>query len=111
MSSLLKNFITAAILIGAIYVLNAMMSSTGFFEIGIDDYQARLFAFIGVNIILATSLNLINGCGGMFSLGRLGAETPATGASNHFFRSIGCSPSPRSSYRTACGHRGYATVG
>jgi branched-chain amino acid transport system permease protein len=49
-----------------------MMSSTGFFGIGIDDYQARLFAFIGINVILATSLNLINGFTGQFSIGHAG---------------------------------------
>lgn len=72
MSASIKNFVIVAVCIAAFYVLNAMMSSAGFFGIGIDDYQARLFAFIGINIILATSLNLINGFTGQFSIGHAG---------------------------------------
>ena len=72
MSSWIKSFVIGAICIAAFYVVNAMMSATGFFGVGIDDYQARLFAFIGINIILATSLNLINGFTGQFSIGHVG---------------------------------------
>jgi branched-chain amino acid transport system permease protein len=84
MSSLIKTFITAAIVIAVFYVLNAMMSSTGFFGMGIDDYQARLFAFIGINIILATSLNLINGFTGQFSIGHAGFMAVGAYASAFF---------------------------
>ncbi len=84
MSSWIKNFVIAAICIGAFYVVNAMMSSTGFFGIGIDDYQARLFAFIGINIILATSLNLINGFTGQFSIGHAGFMAVGAYASAFF---------------------------
>ncbi len=59
-------------MIAALYVVNAMMSATGFFGIGIDDYQARLLVFIAINVILATSLNLINGFTGQFSIGHAG---------------------------------------
>jgi branched-chain amino acid transport system permease protein len=72
MPTWIKNLGIAAICIALFFILNAMMSSTGFFGIGIDDYQARLFAFIGINIILATSLNLINGFTGQFSIGHAG---------------------------------------
>lgn len=72
MSSWLKSLIVAVILIAVLYVLNAMMSSTGFFGMGVDDYQARLLVFICINIILATSLNLINGFTGQFSIGHAG---------------------------------------
>jgi branched-chain amino acid transport system permease protein len=72
MSSWLKNLIVAVIIIIVLYVLNMMMSSTGFFGIGVDDYQARLLVFICINIILATSLNLINGFTGQFSIGHAG---------------------------------------
>lgn len=60
------------IIIALIYVLNAAMSSSGFFGIGIDDYTSRLLVFIAINIILATSLNLINGFTGQFSIGHAG---------------------------------------
>src|SRR6476469_7254868 len=72
MGSWIKSFLVAVVFIALFYVINAMMTSTGFFGIGIDDYQARLFAFIGINIILATSLNLINGFTGQFSIGHAG---------------------------------------
>src|SRR6476660_1945630 len=72
MSSWVKSLITAIVLIAVLYVVNSMMSAGGFFGTGIDDYQARLFAFIGINIILATSLNLINGFTGQFSIGHAG---------------------------------------
>lgn len=84
MSSSIKTFLIAAVCIAAFYILNAMMSATGFFGVGIDDYQARLFAFIGINIILATSLNLINGFTGQFSIGHAGFMAVGAYASAFF---------------------------
>lgn len=73
-----------AVCVAVLYVLNAMMSSSGFFGIGVDDYQARLLAFIGINIILATSLNLINGFTGQFSIGHAGFMAVGAYASAYF---------------------------
>ena len=84
MSSWIKSLAAAAVFIAVLYVLNAMMSSAGFFGIGVDDYQARLFAFIGINIILATSLNLINGFTGQFSIGHAGFMAVGAYASAFF---------------------------
>jgi branched-chain amino acid transport system permease protein len=72
MSSWVKSIIFGIIAIAVLYVLNAMMSATGFFGTGINDYQGRLLVFIAINIILATSLNLINGFTGQFSIGHAG---------------------------------------
>ncbi len=72
MSSWLKSLIIGIVVIALLYVLNAMISSTGFFGVGLNDYQGRLLVFIGINIILATSLNLINGFTGQFSIGHAG---------------------------------------
>ena len=72
MSSWLKNIITAVVILAFLYVINMMLSKTGFFGIGIDDYQGRLVVFIAINVILATSLNLINGFTGQFSIGHAG---------------------------------------
>jgi len=91
----IKNFGVAAICLAVFYVLNAMMSSTGFFGVGIDDYQARLFAFIGINIILATSLNLINGFTGQFSIGHAGFM--AVGAYSSAYFSVTCGKAIESS--------------
>jgi len=72
MSSWVKNIITAVVILAFLYVVNMMLSKTGFFGIGIDDYQGRLVVLIAVNVILATSLNLINGFTGQFSIGHAG---------------------------------------
>jgi branched-chain amino acid transport system permease protein len=84
MSSWVKSLITGIILIAVLYVLNAMMSSTGFFGTGIDDYQARLLVFICINVILATSLNLINGFTGQFSIGHAGFMAVGAYSSAYF---------------------------
>lgn len=96
MNSSIKTFVIAAVCIAVFYILNAMMSSTGFFGVGIDDYQARLFAFIGINVILATSLNLINGFTGQFSIGHAGFM--AVGAYSSAFFSVTCGKSLESSF-------------
>ncbi len=72
MPSWVKNLIIGIVILAVLYVLNAMMTSSGFFGMGVDDYQARLLVFICINIILATSLNLINGFTGQFSIGHAG---------------------------------------
>ena len=80
----LKTLIGGVVIIAFLYVLNAMMSSGGFFGTGIDDYQARLLVFICINIILATSLNLINGFTGQFSIGHAGFMAVGAYASAYF---------------------------
>ncbi|MBC7911161.1 MAG: branched-chain amino acid ABC transporter permease [Pyrinomonadaceae bacterium] len=55
--------------------MNALLSREGLFGFGlpgVDDYTARLLVFIGINITLAVSLNLINGFTGQFSIGHAG---------------------------------------
>lgn len=84
MSSWTKSLIVGIIIVAVLYVLNAMMSSSGFFGMGVDDYQARLFVFICINIILATSLNLINGFTGQFSIGHAGFMAVGAYASAYF---------------------------
>ena len=84
MPSWVKSLITAIVLIAVLYVVNAMMSAGGFFGTGIDDYQARLLVFIAINIILATSLNLINGFTGQFSIGHAGFMAVGAYSSAYF---------------------------
>lgn len=79
-----KTIIGAAVVLGIVYVLNAMVSATGFFGIGVDDYQGRLLVFIAINVILATSLNLINGFTGQFSIGHAGFMAVGAYASAYF---------------------------
>jgi len=84
MSSWLKGLIVGIILVAVLYILNAMMSSGGFFGMGVDDYQARLLVFICINVIMATSLNLINGFTGQFSIGHAGFMAVGAYASAFF---------------------------
>ena len=55
-----------SLLILALYPLDRLMSEY------MDPYFLRVIVLIGLNIILATSLNLVNGITGQFSLGHAG---------------------------------------
>jgi len=89
MSSWVKSLIIGIVVIMALYVLNAMMSATGFFGVGVNDYQGRLLVFIAINVILATSLNLINGFTGQFSIGHAGFMAVGAYASAYFTNTYG----------------------
>src|SRR5687767_5852600 len=56
--------ITLAIV--SLYPLSALLESQ------MDPYFLRIIVLIGINVILATSLNLVNGITGQFSLGHAG---------------------------------------
>lgn len=89
MNSWAKNISIGIVVIALMYVLNAMLSSGGFFGLGINDYQGRLLVFIAINIILATSLNLINGFTGQFSIGHAGFMAVGAYASAFFSNTWG----------------------
>lgn len=89
MSSWIKSLIVGVVIIAFLYVINAMLSANGFFGIGVDDYQGRLLVFIAINIILATSLNLINGFTGQFSIGHAGFMAVGAYASAYFTNTHG----------------------
>ena len=89
MSSWAKNISIGIVVLALMYVLNAMLSSGGFFGLGINDYQGRLLVFIAINIILATSLNLINGFTGQFSIGHAGFMAVGAYASAFFSNTWG----------------------
>jgi branched-chain amino acid transport system permease protein len=80
----MKSLIIGIVVIALLYILNGMMSKGGFFGAGIDDYTARLLVFIAINIILATSLNLINGFTGQFSIGHAGFMAVGAYSSAYF---------------------------
>ena len=89
MSSWLKSLGIGIVFVVIFYVLNQMMTSSGFFGTGINDYTARLLVLIAINIILATSLNLINGFTGQFSIGHAGFMAVGAYASAFFTMSYG----------------------
>ena len=72
MRTLVKRIIFAAILALILIILNQFMSEEGLFGFGAPPYYSRILMLVGINIILAVSLNLINGFTGQFSIGHAG---------------------------------------
>ncbi|MBQ2698051.1 MAG: branched-chain amino acid ABC transporter permease, partial [Clostridia bacterium] len=62
-----KTLTTLALMLG-VYALGHILILTGV----INDYSFAVLATTGINIILATSLNLVTGFTGQFSLGHAG---------------------------------------
>jgi branched-chain amino acid transport system permease protein len=76
------------IFLGAI----AMSAIATIFEGRINAYYFQIIIYIGINIILASSLNLINGFAGQFSLGHAGFMAVGAYASAVITRSLELSP-------------------
>jgi branched-chain amino acid transport system permease protein len=72
MPSFVKRILGALLIVLALVAINAMMSRAGLFGVGVPLYQVDLWKMAGINIILAVSLNLINGFTGQFSIGHIG---------------------------------------
>ena len=72
MPTFVKRILGAAAIILVLYMVHMMMSKEGLFGFGIGAYEADILMMIFVNIILAVSLNLINGFTGQFSIGHAG---------------------------------------
>lgn len=82
--SFVKSLIVGIVIIGLLYVVDAMISTAGFFGMGVDPYSGRLLILIAINVILATSLNLINGFTGQFSIGHAGFMAVGAYSSAYF---------------------------
>src|SRR5690242_16059257 len=63
----LRNLIVALIVIGVLYALDFVFQGRI-----INPYYSRIIMLCGINVILAVSLNLINGFTGQFSIGHAG---------------------------------------
>lgn len=72
MRSFAKKLLVAVLIFTALYILNLATSKQGIFGFGVPLYQVDLWKLAGINIILAVSLNLINGFTGQFSIGHTG---------------------------------------
>lgn len=68
----LKRILVAVVIGLVLYALNLAMSKEGLFGFGVPLYQVDLWKLAGINVILAVSLNLINGFTGQFSIGHVG---------------------------------------
>jgi len=81
------------------YLLAALVAVgvIGLFEHAISPYYYQIIIYIGINIILASSLNIINGLTGQFSLGHAGFMAIGAYTSAVITRAAGLSPgSPES---------------
>jgi len=72
MLSFIKRVLVTLVILAVLYTLNLVMSEQGLFGFGVPLYQVDLWKMAGINIILAVSLNLINGFTGQFSIGHIG---------------------------------------
>jgi len=72
MLSFIKRVLVTLVILAVLYALNLVMSEQGLFGFGVPLYQVDLWKMAGINIILAVSLNLINGFTGQFSIGHIG---------------------------------------
>jgi branched-chain amino acid transport system permease protein len=67
-----KALVRAAIVIAALFVVNGLLTGAFTESISISPYLLQVMCLAGINIILAVSLNLINGFTGQFSIGHAG---------------------------------------
>lgn len=59
-------------MVGAVAILAGLLALQQLFQQRLNDYVLQIIILAGINIILAVSLNLINGITGQFSLGHAG---------------------------------------
>jgi branched-chain amino acid transport system permease protein len=88
MLSFIKRVLVTLAILAVLYALNLVMSREGLFGFGVPLYQVDLWKMAGINIILAVSLNLINGFTGQFSIGHIGFM--AIGAYTSTFATVYC---------------------
>jgi branched-chain amino acid transport system permease protein len=72
MPPFIKRVVGALLIVAALYALNLATSNEGLYGFGLPYYYAHLLRLVGINIILAVSLNLITGFTGQFSIGHAG---------------------------------------
>jgi branched-chain amino acid transport system permease protein len=68
----LKGFFLAVGFVLVLFVLNGVLSGSLVPGVSISPYYLQILSLAGINIILAVSLNLINGFTGQFSIGHAG---------------------------------------
>src|SRR5690242_5701355 len=68
---LLQKLLFIGVTLGILLALNQLFEY-GFGDFQVNPYYARMINLIGINIVLAVSLNLINGLAGQFSIGHAG---------------------------------------
>src|ERR687898_15696 len=90
MPGFVKKLAGVAAILVALVAVNAMMSRAGLFGFGLGAYHTEVLMLVGINVILAVSLNLINGFTGQFSIGHAGFM--AIGAYSSAFLGVQLAP-------------------
>jgi ABC-type branched-subunit amino acid transport system permease subunit len=67
-----KGVLRAVAIAGALLLINGLFSGTLIPGVSISPYVLQILSLAGINVILAVSLNLINGFTGQFSIGHAG---------------------------------------
>src|SRR5262249_52879155 len=67
-----KGFALAVLVVAVLFVANGLFTGTLVAGVSISPYFLQVICLAGINIILAVSLNLINGFTGQFSIGHAG---------------------------------------
>ena len=68
----MKGLVLAVLFVAVLFVLNGVLSGSLIEGVSISPYYLQILSLAGINIILAVSLNLINGFTGQFSIGHAG---------------------------------------
>ena len=85
----MRGFLAALALAGALLTLNAAFTGSFGPDLAMPPYLLQVLCLAGINIILAVSLNLINGFTGQFSIGHAGFMAIGAYASAYFTVTFG----------------------
>jgi branched-chain amino acid transport system permease protein len=84
-----KGLLAAAGVVAALLLLNGLFAGTLVSGVSLSPYLLQVLSLAGINIVLAVSLNLINGFTGQFSIGHAGFMAIGAYASAYFSVTFG----------------------
>jgi branched-chain amino acid transport system permease protein len=79
-----KGLLAAVGLVAALFLVNGLLAGSLVSGVSISPYFLQVISLAGINIVLAVSLNLINGFTGQFSIGHAGFMAIGAYASAYF---------------------------
>ena len=85
----MKGFLAAAGVVAGLFALNGMFTGALGPKFAMPPYLLQVLCLAGINIILAVSLNLINGFTGQFSIGHAGFMAIGAYAAAYFTVTFG----------------------
>ena len=85
----MRGFLVALAVVGGLFLASEMLSGRLVPGVAISPYFLQILCLAGINIVLAVSLNLINGFTGQFSIGHAGFMAIGAYASAYFTVTFG----------------------